>query len=52
MQVEIVRGLTPGARVVRAGHQKLFPGAHVMPVSEPGAPASQAAEDSPARSGG
>jgi membrane fusion protein (multidrug efflux system) len=30
--VEVVRGLTPGAHVVRAGHQKLFDGAKVMPV--------------------
>jgi len=39
--VEVVRGLEPGARVVTAGHQKLFEGARVMPVSEPagGAPA-------------
>jgi membrane fusion protein (multidrug efflux system) len=31
-RVEIVDGLEPGARVVRAGHQKLFPGARVLPV--------------------
>jgi membrane fusion protein (multidrug efflux system) len=34
MRVEIVAGLEPGQRVVRAGHQKLFPGAKVMPVPE------------------
>ena len=31
---EVVRGLAAGARVVRAGHQKLFPGAKVVPVQE------------------
>lgn len=45
--VEVLDGLQPGMRVVRAGHQKLYPGARVMPVSsreagpggaEPGAP--------------
>ncbi len=38
--VEIVAGLEPGDIVVRAGHQKLYPGAKVMPVGEgaPGAP--------------
>lgn len=35
-RVEIVSGLTAGARVVRAGHQKLFPGAHVMPMPSGG----------------
>jgi membrane fusion protein, multidrug efflux system len=30
--VEVCAGLTPDARVVRAGHQKLFEGAKVMPV--------------------
>ena len=35
--VEILAGLEPGTRVVRAGHQKLFEGAKVMPVeSQPG----------------
>jgi membrane fusion protein (multidrug efflux system) len=32
--VEITRGLDSGQTVVRAGHQKLFPGARVMPVSD------------------
>jgi len=32
--VEIVSGLEPGAYVVKAGHQKLFEGAKVMPISE------------------
>jgi len=31
---EITSGLNPGASVVRAGHQKLFEGAHVVPISE------------------
>ena len=35
--VEVVSGLQAGNQVVRAGHQKLFPGAKVMPVSsQPG----------------
>jgi len=32
-RVEILRGLVAGQQVVRAGHQKLFEGAHVMPVA-------------------
>jgi len=43
MQVEVVRGLSPGARVIRAGHQKLYEGARVMPVPSGGPPAPQAA---------
>lgn len=31
--VEVLNGLAAGAMVVRAGHQKLFPGAKVMPIS-------------------
>ncbi|MBI5837177.1 MAG: efflux RND transporter periplasmic adaptor subunit [Candidatus Eisenbacteria bacterium] len=31
--VEVVKGLEAGALVVRAGHQKLFPGAKVMPMT-------------------
>lgn len=31
--VEVLSGLTAGALVVRAGHQKLFPGAKVMPIT-------------------
>ena len=31
--VEVVQGLDEGMRVVQAGHQKLFPGAKVMPVN-------------------
>lgn len=32
--VEVLGGLQPGARVVRAGHQKLFEGARVQPSGE------------------
>ena len=31
--VEVVKGLEPGMTVVRAGHQKLFDGARVMPIA-------------------
>lgn len=41
--VEVVEGLGPGTQVVRAGHQKLFPGARVMPVGAPAAAAAPAA---------
>lgn len=34
---EITAGLTPGSVVVRAGHQKLFDGARVMPIADAGA---------------
>jgi membrane fusion protein (multidrug efflux system) len=46
--VEVLDGLKAGDRVVRAGHQKLFPGAKVFPVSSQetppagGAPADSA----------
>jgi membrane fusion protein (multidrug efflux system) len=32
-RVEVLNGLAAGTMVVRAGHQKLFPGAKVMPIS-------------------
>jgi membrane fusion protein (multidrug efflux system) len=32
-RVEVASGLAAGDRVVRAGHQKIFPGAKVMPVT-------------------
>jgi len=32
--VEVINGLTQGSTVVRAGHQKLYPGARVMPLGE------------------
>jgi membrane fusion protein (multidrug efflux system) len=45
--VEVLKGLAPGQRVVRAGHQKLFEGARVIPITsqpQPGqGPTSQAA---------
>jgi len=36
-EAEVVHGLEPGAMVVKAGHQKLYPGARVMPVPAQGA---------------
>lgn len=39
--VEILTGLSAGALVVKAGHQKLYPGARVVPVMDP--PAATAA---------
>lgn len=40
--VEVVQGLEPGMKVVRAGHQKLFDGAKVMPITSNGeAPTSE-----------
>ena len=33
-RVEVLRGLEPGTTIVRTGHQKLFDGAHVMPIPE------------------
>jgi membrane fusion protein (multidrug efflux system) len=36
--VEVLSGLQAGAEVVRAGHQKLYPGAKVMPVAAGGGP--------------
>lgn len=41
--VEVTGGLEAGQKVVRAGHQKLFPGAKVMPVGQDG-PAGPDAE--------
>ncbi|MBI1804679.1 MAG: efflux RND transporter periplasmic adaptor subunit [Ignavibacteriae bacterium] len=39
--VEVVEGLQPGMIVVRAGHQKLFDGGKVMPMSSQPAPSTQ-----------
>ena len=39
--VEVVQGLEPGMKVVRAGHQKLFDGARVMPISTQNATSSE-----------
>ncbi len=43
-RVEVVHGLSAGQKIVRAGHQKLFPGAKVMPVGgeAAGGPAAKA----------
>lgn len=56
--VEVVEGLSSGSRIVTAGHQKLFPGAKVIPVeSRAGGPggdggaASGAADAGPAAGG-
>ncbi|HEU4724437.1 MAG TPA: efflux RND transporter periplasmic adaptor subunit [Candidatus Eisenbacteria bacterium] len=40
--VEVVQGLTDGARIVTAGHQKLFPGAKVIPTDAGAAPGGSA----------
>jgi len=48
--VEIVEGLQPGAKVVSSGHQKLFPGAKVVPMMAGAAPGG--APGGPAASGG
>lgn len=52
-RVEVRSGLAAGERVVKAGHQKIFPGAKVMPVPEggaggPGAAAGAAGPQPPA----
>jgi membrane fusion protein (multidrug efflux system) len=39
--VEITSGLQPGMQIVSAGHQKLFPGAKVMPVNIQSPPQQQ-----------
>lgn len=41
--VEVLKGLEPGMKIVRAGHQKLFEGAKVFPVPQ---------EQAPVKSGG
>ncbi|MGH7682554.1 MAG: efflux RND transporter periplasmic adaptor subunit, partial [Candidatus Eiseniibacteriota bacterium] len=51
--VEVTEGLQPGARVVRTGHQKLFPKAKVIPIdSAAGAGASAGAGGAAAAGGG
>jgi membrane fusion protein (multidrug efflux system) len=51
--VEVLEGLADGARIVTAGHQKLYPGAKVIPIqSGAGAPPGAAAtDDAPAKGG-
>jgi membrane fusion protein (multidrug efflux system) len=44
--VEVLAGLTVGARVVTAGHQKLYPGAKVIPTASGAAAAPGAEADS------
>ncbi len=39
--VEVVNGLGEGMQIVKAGHQKLFPGAKVIPVNVPPATTEQ-----------
>lgn len=54
--VEVLEGLAAGDRVVRAGHQKLFPGAKVVPMpaadAPPAAGAPPAAAAAPDSGGG
>jgi membrane fusion protein (multidrug efflux system) len=52
--VEVIEGLGPGSKIVTAGHQKLFPGAKVMPMPPGGGapPAPGAAPDAPAEAEG
>jgi membrane fusion protein (multidrug efflux system) len=38
-KVEVLEGVQAGALVVRAGHQKIFPGAKVAPIGGAGGPA-------------
>ena len=49
-RAEVTQGLKPGDRVVRAGYQKLFEGAHVMPVPS-AAPAAAGSSGDPASGG-
>jgi hypothetical protein len=56
-RAEVTRGLKAGDRVVRAGYQKLFEGARVMPVPAdgfggPGRPGAQASAPGAAGGGG
>ena len=46
--VEVIDGLVEGQEVVKAGHQKLYEGAKVMPMSTP--PAPKAAPEAPPES--
>jgi len=48
-RVEVIRGIQRGERVVRAGYQKLFEGARVMPIPPggPGGPAAGGASAEP-----
>jgi membrane fusion protein (multidrug efflux system) len=46
-RVEVLRGLEVGATIVRTGHQKLFDGAHVMPIPEQAMTAEAGAPSGP-----
>lgn len=50
--VEVLSGLESGAKVVRAGHQKLFEGAKVMPVQSAGSAPAGGGAPGDAASGG
>ena len=50
--VEVVQGLSSGARIVTAGHQKLFPGAKVIPTDAGAAPGGAGAPGGAAPAGG
>ena len=50
--VEVLDGLDAGARVVRAGHQKLFEGAKVLPVPPGGMPGQGPPQDGSADAAG
>jgi membrane fusion protein (multidrug efflux system) len=50
-RAEIVSGVKEGDQVVRAGYQKLFEGAHVMPVPPGGVDASAGAGGAPGGAG-
>jgi membrane fusion protein, multidrug efflux system len=45
--VEVVSGVSPGTMVVRAGHQKLFDGARVMPVASTATSVAQQSSGQP-----
>jgi membrane fusion protein (multidrug efflux system) len=49
--VEVLSGLEAGQRVVRAGHQKLFDTAHVIPIESAGAAGGAAAGQMAEKSG-
>jgi membrane fusion protein (multidrug efflux system) len=51
-RVEVAVGLEPGDRVVRAGYQKLFDGARVMPVPEGGMAGAPGGPGAPRPAGG
>jgi len=50
-RVEVSHGLAPGDVVVRAGYQKLYPGAHVMAIPPGGPGGGPAGGGAPAAGG-